>query len=375
MYYIVQNSKGGRLGTANDKDHPTPVRIMGALEKRKVVSIAAAENHSLVCTQEGKVYAWGSNRFGQLGSSSGNGSSVSSTIRLLPRKIEDLKKSFIVKVAAGSRHSVCLTRQGEVLTWGDNSLGQLGVNGSCGNGKIHSVSYLWNAEPVKVAFDITAGEQSTLVLTKANNRSVVNNSLYEWGHGVNHPSKVTFPHINDGTGRIATRSVNPVAMSSGKHHSVALTEDGRVYSWGFHSESLGTKKVPGSLSTSRSMGSPHLIKSLSSEFVVSISASDDHTAVVTDTGDLFTFGTSDKDIFGHEGVKFQPSPKKVAGVKRVISGKILLPLYLNIEQIDSFSVFFSCKWLRHVSIQYYLSVHLSQKLYLYPTTIFRIMKS
>ena len=310
---------------------------MGAFEKRKVISISAAENHSLACTQEGKVYAWGSNRFGQLGCTTGCGGSLSSTIRSLPRKIEDLKKYFVVKVAAGSRHSVSLTRDGQVLTWGDNSLGQLGVNGSCGNGKIHSVSYLWNSEPVKVAFDITAGDQSTLVLTKPNNGTGVNNSLYEWGHGVSHPAKVIFPSPKYTLGKLAAYSTNPVAMSSGKHHNVALSEDGRVYSWGFHSESLGTNKLSGTMSTCKKMGSPKLISSLSSEFVVSISATDDHTAVVTDAGDLFTFGSSTKDILGHEGVKFQPSPKKVAGVKRVISGKVVRrEIYYHLYRLQLF---------------------------------------
>lgn len=39
----------------------------------------------------------------------------------------ELKHSFVVGVACGERHSVALTRLGEVYCWGDNKKGQLGV--------------------------------------------------------------------------------------------------------------------------------------------------------------------------------------------------------------------------------------------------------
>ena len=39
----------------------------------------------------------------------------------------ELKHSFVVGVACGERHSVALTRLGEVYCWGDNKSGQLGL--------------------------------------------------------------------------------------------------------------------------------------------------------------------------------------------------------------------------------------------------------
>lgn len=109
-----------------------------------VASIAAAENHSLCSTSDGAVFAWGSNGFGQLGIHSSRGGDVvekqsshdgtnnagggGGGSRLSPRRVEgDLKHSFVVSVACGERHSVALTRLGEVYCWGDNKKGQLGV--------------------------------------------------------------------------------------------------------------------------------------------------------------------------------------------------------------------------------------------------------
>lgn len=81
------------------------------------------------------MFAWGSNGFGQLGvhSSKGaenwsNGGNGVGGSRLSPRRVEgELNHSFVVAVACGERHSVALTRLGEVYCWGDNKNGQLGV--------------------------------------------------------------------------------------------------------------------------------------------------------------------------------------------------------------------------------------------------------
>jgi inhibitor of Bruton tyrosine kinase len=55
-------------------------------------------------------------------------------------------------------------------------------------------------------------------------------------------------------------------------------------------------------------------------FAVAVSASEQHTAVVTNTGALFTWGVArGKDAMGHEGVRWQPSPKRVPGVHRAVS--------------------------------------------------------
>lgn len=291
---------------------------MGPFAQRKITSVSAAENHSLAATRDGKVYAWGSNRFGQLGY---NSNSVGKDDRFIPRKVDELKRMFVVKVASGLRHSVVLCEDGKVFTFGDNSSGQLGIVGSSpGNGKVYRVNALWDAVPSRKGIEIAAGEHSTLVLTKPSGQTLLPiNTLYEWGHGISTPSKVSFPCLpsdQHNVRRQFSRYVNPVAISAGKHHNVVLTEDGKVYSWGFHLETLGTKKQSVS---GRAIGAPQLVSALSSEFAVAVSASDDHTAVVTETGDLFTFGVSEKEVLGHEGIRWQLSPKKVTGVQRVVS--------------------------------------------------------
>ncbi|WJX35806.1 hypothetical protein P8452_23754 [Trifolium repens] len=88
---------------------------------RKVVDIAAGESHTLLLTGDGSVYTWGRGMFGRLGLGSEKD-------ELLPVKLnfenpngngtEDSVK--IVGIAAGAYHSLALADDGSVWCWGYN---------------------------------------------------------------------------------------------------------------------------------------------------------------------------------------------------------------------------------------------------------------
>ena len=126
--------KSGRLGVGDARNRNLPARVLGQLTRRVVTDIAAAVDHSLCCTDDGEIFAWGSNGFGQLGHADRDDDAIAAG-RLSPRRVEGggMRQSFVVAVAAGDRHSVALTRTGEVYCWGDNRSGQLGIYGNKGD--------------------------------------------------------------------------------------------------------------------------------------------------------------------------------------------------------------------------------------------------
>jgi alpha-tubulin suppressor-like RCC1 family protein len=339
--YAFGLGKGGRLGTGDEKPCATPMRVLGPLAKQRVTGIAAAENHSLCVTAQGYVYAFGSNRFGQLGIStqstttSKDSSEDSSYSRCVPRRVDDLKQVPCVSVAAGTKHSVALTRKGEVYVWGDNSAGQLGINmHSVGSGihKVQRVEALWKATPnAKIAVAIAASDQSTLVLISGSGqRGLAVNSVYSWGNGNHIPCKAQFGQ------KSSSQIINPVAISCAKYHNVAITSSGHVYSWGLHADVLGTgssanrrnrSSSNGDKSTSlgiTALSAPQLVTGMLPENgggrVVGISTSENHTAAITDDGHLWTWGdTYKQNVLGHEGVRWQPEPKRVPGVHRAVA--------------------------------------------------------
>ncbi|XP_074033015.1 MYC binding protein highwire isoform X2 [Leptinotarsa decemlineata] len=82
-----------------------------------VIQIACGLHHSLLLLQNGQVYTFGSNLYGQLGCGDILTKNGIQLVRL---------PCSAVHVAAGSNHSVVLTSKGEVYTFGNAQKGQLG---------------------------------------------------------------------------------------------------------------------------------------------------------------------------------------------------------------------------------------------------------
>jgi alpha-tubulin suppressor-like RCC1 family protein len=116
----------GQLGNNSTSSSLVPVlvNVAGVLAGKTVVAVAAGSAHSLALCSDGTVAAWGSNISGQLGNSS-------PATRLVPANVFStgvLAGKAVTAVAAGSSHSLALCSDGTVAAWGDNFYGQLGNN-------------------------------------------------------------------------------------------------------------------------------------------------------------------------------------------------------------------------------------------------------
>jgi alpha-tubulin suppressor-like RCC1 family protein len=106
----------GQVGNGTTASQWTTAVAVSTLTN--VTAIAAGANHALALTSDGNLWAWGANADGQLGD--GN----APTIRRAPAPIAGL--SSIAHVGAGFNHSVAVTVNGVVFSWGKNADGQLG---------------------------------------------------------------------------------------------------------------------------------------------------------------------------------------------------------------------------------------------------------
>ncbi|KAE9380322.1 hypothetical protein N431DRAFT_324061 [Stipitochalara longipes BDJ] len=126
--YICGFGPGGRLGTGDEMTRFSYIPIEGgALAGKKVTRIALGQNHSLAVTSEGSLLSWGTNTFGQLGYTLPRPAlKDEEPICATPRQIfGPLKREFIVGAAASAIHSVAHTST-SLFTWGKNE-GQLGL--------------------------------------------------------------------------------------------------------------------------------------------------------------------------------------------------------------------------------------------------------
>ena len=106
-------------GSASYQERQLLPKKVEALAGQRVVVVSAGEHHSLALTTDGAVWSWGDGALGQLG----HGDQQN---QLLPKKVETLEGWRVVAVSAGSDHSLALTADGASFAWGKGESGCLG---------------------------------------------------------------------------------------------------------------------------------------------------------------------------------------------------------------------------------------------------------
>jgi alpha-tubulin suppressor-like RCC1 family protein len=291
------NNGGGELGQfpQSGRQDPTAVPGLGG-----VSAVAVGRDHTLALAG-GVVYAWGSNAYDQLGApTSASGCSSGFPCSAAPVQVTGL--SGVKAVGAGKNHSLAIMGDGTVRAWGLNNGGGLGdgtttrratpvqVKGVGGNGVLGNI----------VA--VTGGEGHTLALA-------ADGVVYAWGQNAqgqlglgtadtgNHTTPAQVPGLS-----------GIVAISAGYRYSLALKNDGTVYSWGQNADGeLGN----GSLGTGNCacVAVPAPVSGLTG--VVSIAAGEGHGLAILQDGTVRAWGDNGA---GQVGVA---SPTKVTAPVQV----------------------------------------------------------
>jgi uncharacterized repeat protein (TIGR02543 family) len=280
--YAWGNNSNNQLGdgTTTGRSTPTLISFTGLQLGETIRKVSAGQIHSLALTTNGRVYSWGNNNSGQLG----NGSTSNRTSPGLISFPGILSGETIQTVVAGQLHSLAVTTNGRVYTWGNGSAGQLG-NGS--------TSYN-SSTPLLVNFTgLLSGETIQQVSGGAYHSISVTTSgrVYAWGRNVNGelgdgttnlrltPTLISF------TGLQVGETVQTVV--AGSYHSLALTTNNRIYTWGDN----GYGQLGSGTFTNRSLPTLISLTGLQGgETVQTVVAGSYHFLVLTSTGRLFTWG-------------------------------------------------------------------------------------
>ena len=215
--------------------YPTP-RSVSSLDGRDVTHVAGGARHSVAVTSAGEVYAFGDC------SGEGKGASahaaeeavidppeVTATTNAMPR---------VATVACGQRHCAAVTTSGVLLSWGNEEFGQLGQgpprdSSSKGDAKslirrradASMMPRLVGSGHVKFT-SVACGAGHTLALT-------ANGRVFSFGRGafgaLGHGDRLNcdVPRLVD-----ALWGVGVAQIAAGDNHSASLSASGRVYTWG-----------------------------------------------------------------------------------------------------------------------------------------------
>uniref|UniRef100_A0A8C5E3A6 BTB domain-containing protein n=1 Tax=Gouania willdenowi TaxID=441366 RepID=A0A8C5E3A6_GOUWI len=160
--FTCGHGQGGRHGHGDEQTYLVP-RMVEGLMSHHCSQVAAARDHTVVLTEEGYVYTFGLNTFHQLGLVPPPASAQ------VPKQVysKTLKGRSVIGVAAGKFHTVLWTRDG-VYTMGLNG-GQLGYlldpNGEKGVTAPRQVSALHHKD-VTIAM-AAASDGATVVVTES----------------------------------------------------------------------------------------------------------------------------------------------------------------------------------------------------------------
>jgi alpha-tubulin suppressor-like RCC1 family protein len=249
----------GMLGRGRQVYTSVPTKIQN-LVNQKVEKVVCGYHHTLALTSGGDIYSWGRGFEGQLGLEHIPASDPKHPDKMIiqttsfPRVLKyfvkmryeletqyyrkgikngDLSSVTVANIETGAYHSVAITAAGKLFGWGDSGCGQLGI------GKKPRVLIPAQIPIKEKVIGVAAGYAHSVVLTKEG-------FLYTFG--LNHKYQLGF---DDQKSRFAPEMLiqdevgNPipriVKVTSGDYNSFALSDTGKVFSWG--SGILGLKEI------------------------------------------------------------------------------------------------------------------------------------
>ena len=201
----------GQLGDGTDTNRITPVQVTGLTN---VIAVSAGGWHSMALKNDGTVWTWGGNWNSQLGDSTSNNSFTPIQVPVL---------SSVKDISAGYNHSLVLKDDGTVWSWGYNNSGQLG-NGST----TAEIPYPVQVTGLTNITDITTGNYHSMALEKYS-------KLWVWGD--NFYDQLGDSTMGDTNKPALVKNITNInSIDAGYYRSAALLNDGTVMSWGYNNK-------------------------------------------------------------------------------------------------------------------------------------------
>lgn len=266
------------------------------LSQLRPIHLSGGSKSLFIVSQDGKVYSCGEGTNGRLGL--GHNYNVST-----PRKVPILSQYVVKKVAvhSGGKHAMALTLDGKVFSWGEGEDGKLGHGNRITLDKPKLVETL-RAKRVR---DIACGSSHSAAITSSG-------ELYCWGLGeygrLGHGDNTTQLKPKLVTALLGHRVVQ-VACGSRDAQTLALTEEGFVFSWG--DGDFGKLGRGGSEGCSV----PHQVERLNGVGIIQIECGAQFSLALSKSGEVWTWGKGDYYRLGHGSDQHVRKPTPIQGLR------------------------------------------------------------
>jgi alpha-tubulin suppressor-like RCC1 family protein len=208
---LLSFGKGAATGHADVEVRyalPAPVHAVAEI---RIWSVAAGSRHSLVLCRDGRIFSWGKNKHGQLGHED-------RLARPSPAPVEGLQG--VCNIAASLTHSFAVTPSGTVFTWG-RALRRGAADEDDMQDSLRPI-IVEGFEDVRVR-RVCAGDGIAFAIGE-------DGEVFSWGEGINGLLGHGNTRGQPSRKRVeALRGLRISSVSVGIGHALALTEDGLVY--------------------------------------------------------------------------------------------------------------------------------------------------
>jgi len=189
----------------------------------------------------------------------------------------------VISVGCGREHTMAVTAAGQLYSWGWGECGRLGIGET---GVMADPQHVAELERLEMrALSVACGREHSLVIVEGG-RLLACGAGYEGRLGLGHFDDAPVPAVVKSG---AMDHENIILASAGDMHTAVVGESGMVYTWGFGaSGALGT----GKLETSPN---PEPVTALLTDFpdavkATAVACGSYHTIVLAESGEVFSFG-------------------------------------------------------------------------------------
>ncbi len=229
--FSVGSNNRAQLGVGDkvDRTVPTEINLNFLNENEKVTTLSLGIQHSMILTNQNRVFTWGYGAFRALGQGSNIADLLVPTLVNFPGLFEN---EFVTKIYGFTFTSIAITSLNRVYMWGNEAdgFGELPTTSTWGTPRVITIANLEENEYIESFQQAAYGVYNVIARTNLNRYMI-------WGRNSNH-------ELNDGLHPTTRRSADALNLDfiqpnesviqvvAGSSAIFVLTDAGTLYSWG-----------------------------------------------------------------------------------------------------------------------------------------------
>ncbi|XP_074091798.1 serine/threonine-protein kinase Nek9 isoform X2 [Macrotis lagotis] len=272
----------GQLGHGDKASYRQPKHVE-KLQGKAIHQVSCGDDFTVCVTDEGQLYAFGSDYYGCMGVDKVAGSEV-----LEPMQVDFFLSNPVEQVSCGDNHVAVLTRNKEVYSWGCGEYGRLGLDSE----EDYYTPQKVDVPKALIIVSVQCSCDGTFLLTQSG--KVLASGLNEFNKLglnqcmsgiINHDAYHEVPYTTSFTLAKQLSFYKIRTIAPGKTHTAAIDERGRLLTFGCNKcGQLGVGNYKKRLGINL-LGGP-----LGGKQVIRVSCGDEFTIAATDDNHIFAWG-------------------------------------------------------------------------------------